>query len=57
MEHHFVIEHIPGYGNIVTDGLTRFNTVIFNDVDKSVLVSSLMTRLTITFYVGTLLLK
>ena len=30
-----MIEHIPGDQNIVADGLTGVNTLIFNDVDKS----------------------
>ena len=34
-EYRFVIEHIPGDQNIVVDGLTRVNTIIFNDIVKS----------------------
>ena len=34
-EYRFVIEHIPGDQNIVADGLTRVNTLMYNDVDKS----------------------
>ena len=34
-EYRFVIEHILGDQNIVADGLTRVNTLIFNDEDKS----------------------
>ena len=34
-EYRFVIEYIPGDQNIVADGLTRVNTLIFNDVYKS----------------------
>ena len=34
-EYRFVIEHISGEQNIVADGLTRDNTLIFNDLDKS----------------------
>jgi len=35
LEYRFVIEHIPSNQNIVADGLTSVNTLIFNDVDKS----------------------
>jgi len=44
----FVIEHILGDQNIVADGLTRANTLIFNDVDKSKLhlyQNDIMTRI------------
>ena len=33
-EYRFVIDHISGDQNIVTDGLTRVNTLQYNDVDK-----------------------
>ena len=34
-QYRFVIEHIHADQNIVVNGLTRVNTHIFNDVDKS----------------------
>jgi len=34
-EYRFVIDRIPGDQNIVADGLTRVDTLIFNGVDKS----------------------
>ena len=34
-EYRLVVEHIPGDQNIIADGVTRVNTIRFNDVDKS----------------------
>ena len=33
-EYRFIIEHIPGEQNIVADGLTRVNTLVFKQLDK-----------------------
>ncbi len=33
-EYRFIIEHIPGEQNIVADGLTRVNTLVFKPLDK-----------------------
>jgi hypothetical protein len=34
LEYRFIIEHIPGEQNIVADGLTKVNTLVFNQLDK-----------------------